>query len=632
MSAARAAEEVVWIDSAGTSNASNASNTSPLPARFPSPFAVPPHPIARHAAEFLVADLRAGRLGVDARHLDAPASDTDPSAGGKMFGVLVVRAPDGRLGYLRAFSGMLAGAWSVPGFVPPLFDTAARDAMWPAGQAALRKHELELRALATSSAYTSAKAHLASFERELATDLAFLQDEHRSRRALRKIARAGLEPRIDGVCLDESPRATEARAAALHALDQESRADTAERKRFDAERAAERASILARLAPLEARRAELEQLRADESRGLMKQVHDHYTIVNARGEKRPLRALFAPREPPGGAGDCAAPKLLGFAYARGLAPIALAEVWVGASPVTGGRRDGAFYAACRGKCGPILPFMLEGLDHDPIVDPGAIDASRVEPPSIATSAAASSGVAQSTAAASSSPAPPSIAMSSSSTAPATAAPPSDLPIVFADEHLVIIDKPAGLLSVPGRSGALRDSVQTRLRARFLDAHVAHRLDLDTSGLLVAAKTLATYKALQAMFARREIAKTYIAIVDGDVLADTGTVELPLRVDLDDRPRQIVDDEHGKAATTAWRVLARHGSRTRLELVPLTGRTHQLRVHCAHRFGLDAPIVGDRLYGTRESQHAPRLLLHAERLVFTHPVTGERIEIESPAPF
>jgi len=611
----RATDEVVWLDTsagsaASTSNVSDASSAnarlssaSPLPARFPSPFAVPPHPIARHAAELLVADLRAGRLGIAARQLDAPASEADPSAGGKMFGVLVVRAPDGRLGYLRAFSGMLAGAWSLPGFVPPLFDTVARDAMWPAGQASLRAHELELRALATSGAYTSAKAHLASFDRELATDLAFLQERHRSRRALRKIARAGLEPHIEGVCLDESPRATEARQAALHALDQESRADTAERKRFDAERAAERASILARLEPLEARRAELERLRADESRGLMKQVHDHYTIANARGERRPLRELFAPREPPGGAGDCAAPKLLGFAYARGLTPIAVAEVWVGASPATGGRHDGAFYAACRGKCGPILPFMLEGLDHDPSVEPGA---------SIETRAVDDRG---------------------SSSVDAGHGRDGELPpVVYQDEHIVIVDKPVGLLSVPGRSGALRDSVQTRLRTRYLEIHVVHRLDLDTSGLLIAAKTLAAYKALQAMFARREIAKTYIAIVDGDVLADTGAVELPLRVDLDDRPRQIVDDQHGKPATTTWRVLARTGPRTRVELVPLTGRTHQLRVHCAHRFGLGAPIVGDRLYGTPASQHAPRLLLHAERLVFTHPVTGERIEVASPAPF
>jgi RluA family pseudouridine synthase len=720
--------EVVWLDigvsrapdapsagvasagltSAGASGASNASNASlTLPTQFPSPFAVPPHPIARYAAELLVADLRAGRLGIDARTLDRPASADDPSAGGKMFGVLVVRVPEpdtgdagvsrgvrdtvdpsgaagGRLGYLRAFSGMLAGAWSLPGFVPPLFDTAARDAMWPEGQATLRAYEVELRALVASPAYTSAKAHLASFDRELAKDLAFLQERHRDRRAQRKIARAGLEPHIEGVCLDESPRATEARAAALHALDQESRADTAERKRFDAERTTERAGIAARLDALESRRAELERLRADESRGLMKQVHDHYTIANARGETRPLRSLFAPREPPGGAGDCAAPKLLGFAYAHGLVPIAIAEVWVGASPATGGRHDGALYAACRGKCGPILPFMLEGLDHDPIVEPGASvpnpsgtssasgsspsasSSSSASSPgasspgaaspgasssaassSAASSSAASSSAASSSAASSSfasSSAASSLAASSSAALSSPGASSSSPPlpaIVFEDEHLLILDKPAGLLSVPGRSGALRDSVQTRLRARYADGSVVHRLDLDTSGLLLCAKDLATYKSLQAMFARREIAKRYVAIVDGDVLADEGTVELALRVDLDDRPRQIVDDEYGKQATTQWRVIARVGEqrdeparsrRTRVELVPLTGRTHQLRVHCAHRFGLDAPIVGDRLYGTPASQHAPRLLLHAEQLTFTHPLTGAILTATSTAPF
>ena len=547
------------------------------PAMIPSPFDVPPHPLARHAAELLVAELRAGRLGIDPSTLDQPATQDDPAGGGKMFGVLVVRDGDGRLGYLRAFSGMIGGAWVLPGFVPPLFDIAARDAMWPQGQATLRGYELALRELLASPGYTSARAQLASFDREYATDLAALHDRHRERRARRATARRGL---------DAPSRATNDRAAALHALDQESRGDAAERKRFVAERAAERAEIAGRGDSLEARRGELERLRADESRALMKQVHDHYTIANARGERRPLRALFAPREPPGGAGDCAAPKLLGAAYLHELAPLALAEVWVGASPATGGRHDGAFYAACRGKCGPILPFMLDGLVHAAIVDPGgALDGSQALPR-----------------------------------------------IVLEDEHLLVLDKPAGLLSVPGRSGALRDSAQTRLRARYPDASVVHRLDLDTSGLLLCAKDLATYKALQAMFARREIAKRYVAIVDGDVLADEGSVALALRVDLDDRPRQIVDDEHGKPAVTRWRVIARDHGRTRVELVPLTGRTHQLRVHCAHRFGLAAPIVGDRLYGTPASQHAARLLLHAERLAFVHPVTGEDLVVTSPPPF
>jgi tRNA pseudouridine32 synthase/23S rRNA pseudouridine746 synthase len=203
--------------------------------------------------------------------------------------------------------------------------------------------------------------------------------------------------------------------------------------------------------------------------------------------------------------------------------------------------------------------------------------------------------------------------------------------VFEDAYLVIVDKPIDLLSVPGRGGALRDSVQTRLRTRYPAATgplVVHRLDLETSGLLLAAKDEATHAALQAQFARREVDKRYIAWLAGDVRGERGTIELALRVDLDDRPRQIHDPVHGKSAITEWTVLARADRRTRVAFVPRTGRTHQLRVHAAHPAGLAAPIVGDRLYGAP----ADRLQLHAERLAFIHPRTGERIEVERPAPF
>jgi tRNA pseudouridine32 synthase/23S rRNA pseudouridine746 synthase len=212
------------------------------------------------------------------------------------------------------------------------------------------------------------------------------------------------------------------------------------------------------------------------------------------------------------------------------------------------------------------------------------------------------------------------------------------PVVFEDAWIVVVDKPVGLLSVPGRSGALRDSVQTRLRARYPDARgplVVHRLDLDTSGLLLAAKDEATHAALQAQFARREVEKRYIAWLDGIVAADHGIVELPIRVDLDDRPRQIHDPVHGKSAITEWVVLERGPRATRVALIPKTGRTHQLRVHAAHPLGIGAPVVGDRLYGRRahpEGEHAPRLMLHAERLAFVHPHTGERIELQRAAPF
>jgi tRNA pseudouridine32 synthase/23S rRNA pseudouridine746 synthase len=530
-----------------------------LPARMPSPFATAPHPIAARAAALLRAQLD--------RH---PARATlDAPGGGKMFGVLVVRDGAGRIGYLAAFSGMLAGAWHQAGFAPPVFDTAARDAVWPAGEAELavlaRAHT---DAVAAHADATAALAALIATQADAGMELAA---RHAAQRAARHATRANLNDVRDPD-----------RAAALAALAQASRADTSARRQLDAAQAAARAPLAAEVATRAQVAAELDARRAERSRALWQQILDGYVLTSARGERRPIRALFAPAPVPGGAGDCAAPKLLARAHALGLTPIALAEQWWGAPPATGGRHAGGFYPACRGKCGPIVPFQLDGLDAEPAPVFGA------EPV------------------------------------------PADAPrILHEDRWLLVVDKPCGLLSVPGRSGALRDSVQTRLRARCADALMIHRLDLDTSGVLVVAKDAATHAALQQQFARRTIAKRYLAILDGEVRGDRGSIDLALRVDLDDRPRQIVDPIHGKAAHTDWRVLGRADGRTRIELVPHTGRTHQLRVHAAHPAGLAAPIVGDRLYGTAA---ADRLMLHAETIAFAHPHTGAAIEITVPAPF
>jgi len=542
-----------------------------LPPTFASPFDHgEPHPLARRAADELIARVR-GRPS-----LDAPG-------GGKMFGVLVVAAPDGRIGYLRGFSGMLDGEWQVTGFVPPLYDGAVRDAIWPAGQHQLRALELALRALATSPEHAAIRAAHAAVVVRHAAELAALRARHRDQRAERHVAREIIRNATTLHALDQASRgdAAERGADTHHALDQASRGDAAERRRLVAAHEAELAAFAARLDAIDGERVRLERQGAAESRTLMKQVHDSYVIDNARGERRPLRDLFAPGEPPAGAGDCAGPKLLGHAYRTGLVPIALAELWWGAPPISGGRRAGQFYPSCRGKCGPILPFMLEGLPHAAPPVFGADPIAAGEPR-----------------------------------------------VVFEDPWLVVVDKPCGLLSVPGRSGLLGDSVVTRLRARYPEAAVAHRLDLDTSGLLVAAKDPATCVALQRAFARREVDKRYAAWLDGVVARDHGTVELALRVDLDDRPRQIHDPEHGKPAVTEWRVVERTASRTRVALVPRTGRTHQLRVHAAHPLGIGAPITGDRLYG----RAAARLALHAEALAFTHPHTQRRIELVRPAPF
>ena len=334
--------------------------------------------------------------------------------------------------------------------------------------------------------------------------------------------------------------------------------------------------------------ATLDHARATRSRELLQQIQTAYRFANARGEVRALRDLFDPAQPPGGAGDCAAPKLLAEAYRHGLRPIALAEFWCGAPPRAGDRHSGSFYPACRGKCAPILAHMLGGLPADP---PPLFGAARFP-----------------------------------ETEPLT---------VFEDEWIVVVDKPSGMLSVPGRSAQLQDCVSNRLRARYPAASgqlVVHRLDLDTSGLLLAAKDGDTFVALQRLFSRREITKRYIAWLDGDVHGDTGTIDLALRLDVDDRPRQIHDPVHGKSALSQWQVLERTGGRTRVALSPLTGRSHQLRVHAAHPLGLDAPIVGDRLYGHEAPADDARLLLHAEALSFVHPVTGLRVDIERPAPF
>lgn len=328
--------------------------------------------------------------------------------------------------------------------------------------------------------------------------------------------------------------------------------------------------------------------RAARSRALTTQIHDTYHFTNACGEVRSLRSLFAPGEPPTGAGDCAAPKLLAQAYRLGLRPLALAEFWWGATSATGDRVEGVFYAACRGKCLPILTHMLGGLP--------------VDPPPLFGSAALD---------------------------------PAEPRTVFEDEHLLIVHKPSGLLTVPGRHAALGDCVLSRLRARYPKATgplVVHRLDLDTSGLLLLAKHAETARALQRMFALREIEKHYVAWLDGHVAPDHGHITLPLRVDVDDRPRHIHDPVSGKPAHTEWQVLAREHGRTRVRFTAHTGRSHQLRVHAAHPLGLNAPIVGDRLYGRRTPSDGERMQLHAERLALAHPVSGARLVIEAPAPF
>ena len=321
-----------------------------------------------------------------------------------------------------------------------------------------------------------------------------------------------------------------------------------------------------------------------------------YRFLNARGEEKDLVNVWQDYHcsarirrkyplPPGGTGDCCAPKLLQYAYQNGLKPVCMAEFWWGPSPKTERlwvgddesgmiRQHGQFYPACRGKCKPVLTWMLQGLDIDPNPEEQ------------------------------------------------TGQPQLDIDIVYEDDWLIVVNKPSGLLSVPGRVGPY--SVATILHQRYPDSFLAHRLDMGTSGLMVAAKSRTVYASLQQQFISHAIRKSYVALLDAMPAQERGTISLPLLCDPINRPRQVVDYERGKEAVTDYEVIGD----CRVRLWPHTGRTHQLRMHCAHPDGLGCPIRGDELYG----RPAERLFLHAERLELTHPVTGNRMVFELPAPF
>ena len=353
----------------------------------------------------------------------------------------------------------------------------------------------------------------------------------------------------------------------------------------------------------------------EESQRLQEWLFEQYVVVNGRGEHRSIRQIFADRGlvPPGGTGDCAAPKLLQYALTHGLTPLAIGEFWYGASPSREVRRSGAFYPACTGKCGPLLGYMMQGLDVEP--NPLESDAHwhLAEPV-----------------------------------------------VRYEDNVLIVAEKPAGMLAVPGRpipGVPPRRSLQDWLRDHcggltgdgpsadgpsadgpsVAESTVAepvlacHRLDMDTSGLMIFAKTPEAQASLQQQFEHREVTKAYLARLSADGEkplrpGDTGKIVLPLVPDWYDRPRQCVDPEHGKPAVTGYEVLSvNDAGEPFVRLLPYTGRTHQLRVHCAHAAGLGRPIVGDRLYG---GPQADRLMLHASYLSFRHPTDGRRLTFES----
>ena len=527
----------------------------PLPERFTYPFHYTPHPLCVIAAEETQA------------YLKERTEWREELQTGKMFGVLVVRTPAGEVGYLAAFSGNLAGKNVHPFFVPPIYDLLQPDGFFRQEEERINEINARIRTLQASPALEDARSRLQStieycdFVLQAAKDLMKKRKEERDR--LRQFP---LTEEETALLIKESQH-----MKAAHKLTKKSLRSILEEDQAKVDR-------------LEQEIEQLKQERKRRSAALQRKLFEQFRILNARGEVKDLCELFAPTyqgAPPAGAGECAAPKLLQYAYQHQLEPIAMAEFWWGDSPKTEIRHHGYYYPACKGKCEPILHHMLQGLRVD-------------ENPLLADSHQE-----------------------------------TKLDILYEDDYLLIVNKPAGMLSVPGKGDA--DSVYHRLHILYPDATgpiIVHRLDMATSVLLLAAKTKEAHQNLQAQFKNRTIQKRYIALLEGEVPQDEGEIRLPLCPDPLDRPRQIVSEEFGKPAFTRYRVLERTSGKTLIAFYPQTGRTHQLRVHAAHPLGLHCPILGDELYGRK----AERLYLHAEYLAFTHPITFERIEIRAKIPF
>lgn len=591
-----------------------------LPERFTYPFNYTPHPLCVLAAEEVKAYISTKKEWLEELTL------------GKMFGVLIVQTQEegsSSIGYLAAFSGNLAGKNLHPYFVPPVYDLLQPQGFFKIEEEQISAINVRISALEVNPHYLHLKEKL---DRETEqTRLALIQakEELKTAKKERELRRKS------------SPALSKEEQDALV---RESQYQKAEFKRLERGWKERIKTLEEEVITFETEIEKLKNERKQRSAALQQKLFEQFRMLNAKGEIKDLCTIFEQtvhKIPPAGAGECALPKLLQYAYLHQLKPLAMAEFWWGNSPKTEVRHHGYYYPSCKGKCEPILQHMLQGLeiDENPLLNPVHEE--------------------------------------------------EELEIVFEDEWLLVVNKPAGMLSVPGKAED-RDSVYHRLKKKYPEATgpmIVHRLDMATSGLLLVAKTKEVHQDLQAQFANRSIKKRYVAVLDGAIIkteketkpiaekailiakdtvstkktakaertGSTGRIELPLCLNPLDRPRQMVSSEHGKEAITEYQIISEseritsesentfnesnridesersiNESRkyTRIIFYPLTGRTHQLRVHAAHPEGLGCPILGDELYGKK----ADRLYLHAEYIEFRHPIYGDILCIQKEADF
>ena len=575
----------------------------PSPRQFTYPFCYDVDPLAEAAS-----------LELQRYIADADLMSTEKGCG-KMFGVLVVEYEDesGALqrGFLAAYSGLLGGRNDWPYFVPPVLDAQQPDGHFKRTEREISAINREIAAIEHDPEYLQSVEQHEQTKKRLQDEVDAFKAEVDAAKARRDARRKSGEP------LSKDEQAEMIRESQFMKAELRRRRKAMEQA--DSTLTTQHSTFL----------KSLQRKRKQMSDELQRWLFSAYRMLNAKGEERDLIDIF--REythamPPAGAGDCCAPKLLQYAYLHRLRPVCMAEFWWGESPASEIRHHLHYYPACRSKCLPILTHMLKGLDVAP--NPLAQKRHSAEPR-----------------------------------------------VLYADEYIMVVDKPAGMLSVPGKAESVRsefsDSANISVEeyfannsklktqnSKFLKA--AHRLDMDTSGLLVLARTEQAYVELQRQFASRETVKRYEAVLSGvptqnsklktqnSSTQPSGCLEaisLPLIADINDRPRQRVDMEHGKPALTLYNIVEVRAvdantavayttkkvdkGRTLIHLYPKTGRTHQLRVHCAHPLGLACPILGDPLYGT---ERADRMYLHAAELTFRHPVTGETMHFLSPSGF
>ena len=521
---------------------------------------------------------------------------------GKMLGVLIVRDREQQLGVLKAFSGSFEGETLREGWVPPI---PGREEIAEAEAKTIQRLNEIKYALLALEAMPERQHYREQLKSYQDAQLAIKRQQSRQREERRK-RRALLQASLDEKDL----------ALALEALDEESRQESTALRHFKRARDLALDPLKEALAKADQEILAYKQERKLLSCALQDQMYAAYRLQNFAGESQSLDSLFEQGRLPTGTGECCAPKLLHYAAVHRLHPLGMAEIWFGPPLPSQPYQEGHLYEACAERCQPIMGFLLAGLPSSPQIENDAPHPTEINPPpqpltpqkvEIASPHASRS-----------------ILLHRPSLPP--------LPLLYEDEVLLVIDKPHGLLSVPGRVQRRQDSVLNRMRLFYPELGsemVIHRIDQATSGILLLARHAAAQRDLNKQFQRREIEKTYEALLSCPIAQEEGEIDLPLYGTPRERPYQRVDLVRGKAALTRYRVIEQNETQCRIAFYPVTGRTHQLRVHAADPRGLNAPILGDPLY---QGRPAERMFLHAHAIRFRHPVSGEMMSFLSPVPF